>query len=315
MTDNPWSEIVVTALEAGERLDKILAARYKEVRSRTYFQHLIEQEAVLLNGKPAKKRAKPLEGDEIEVCFALTPELDLSPEEIPLDILYEDDDILVVNKPPGLVVHPAPGNWSGTFVNALLHHCRSLAIHDPMSVRPGIVHRLDKDTSGLLLAAKHPLAQQRLIEMFAQRDIHKEYLAICVGNPGDIEVKAPIGRHPVHRKKMAVREDGRRACSRCSTLAFDGTLSLVKIVLETGRTHQIRVHLQHSGTPVLGDALYGSAAYNHKYHAKRQLLHAYLLRFKHPIKGEILELRAPPPSDFDQFARKLLPGYAFTEGS
>lgn len=309
MAESEWDEIIVTREEAGVRLDKFLADRYREIRSRTYFQHLIEEKAVLLNGQPVKKRAKPEEGDEIEICFALTPELNLAPEAIPLDIIYEDADILAINKPPGLVVHPAPGNWTGTFVNALLHHCRELAAGgDPSSVRPGIVHRLDKDTSGILLAAKTPLAQQRLIEMFAQRQIHKEYLAICVGNPGQAEIKAPIGRHPIQRKKMAIREEGgRQAHSRCSTLAFDGNLSLVKIILETGRTHQIRVHMLHHGTPVLGDALYGSAASNRKYGAGRQLLHARFLRFKHPISGELIELKASLPPDFEAFAKKIYP--------
>jgi 23S rRNA pseudouridine1911/1915/1917 synthase len=307
MAENEWNDIIITSEEAGERLDKVLAARYREVRSRTYFQHLIEQQAVLLNGKPVKKRIRPAEGDEVEICFALTPELDLTPENIPLDILYEDDDILVVNKPAGLVVHPASGNWTGTFVNALLHHCQNLPLSDPLSVRPGIVHRLDKDTSGLLLAAKNPLAQQRLIDMFAQRKVHKEYLAICVGNPGAATIDAPIGRHPVHRKKMTVRDEGRQARSRCTTLAFDGKLSLVNIHLETGRTHQIRVHMLHHGTPVLGDSLYGNAAANRRFGADRQMLHARLLRFSHPLSHLLLEFKAPLPADFEHYAKVLSP--------
>lgn len=308
MQENEWNELVITAAEAGERLDKILASRYKEVRSRSYFQHLIEEHSVLLNGSPVKKRIKPAEGDEVEICFALTPELDLAPENIPLDIVYEDDDILVVNKPAGLVVHPAPGHWSGTFVNALLYHCQHLDIGDPSSLRPGIVHRLDKETSGLLLAAKNALAQQRLIEMFAQRSIHKEYLAICIGNPGNGDITAPIGRHPVHRKKMSVQtEGGRHARSLCTTLSADGQLSLVRIVLETGRTHQIRVHMLHKGAPVLGDSLYGSPSTNRKYGVDRQLLHAHLLRFKHPITGDLIELKAPIPDDFKVFVKKLYP--------
>lgn len=312
MHQNEWNEIIVTAEEAGQRLDKILAARFQKIRSRTYFQHLIDNQAVLLNGKPVKKRIKPDEGDEVEICFALTPELDLTPEAIPLDIIYEDDDILVVNKPAGLVVHPGAGNWSGTFVNALLHHCRELTAHDPSSVRPGIVHRLDKETSGLLIAAKGPLAQQRLIEMFAQRLVHKEYLAICIGNPGKAEIKAAIGRHPVHRKKMAVlTEGGRQARSRCTTEAFDGKLSLVKVILETGRTHQIRVHMLHHGTPVLGDPLYGNAAANKKYGIVRQLLHAHLLRFRHPITNREMELCAPLPEDFRSLAKKINPQGSF----
>lgn len=308
MLENEWNEISVTAEEAGMRLDRLLAARYGEERSRTYFQHLIEQGAVLVNDKPVKKRVKPKMGDEVEICFILTPELNIGPEDIPLEVVFEDEDILVINKPAGLVVHPAVGNWTGTFVNALLYYCRSLAAEDPSSIRPGIVHRLDKDTSGLLIAAKNLVAQQHLIEMFAQRQVHKEYLAICIGNPGQAEIKAPIGRHPIHRKKMAVREEGgRQAHSRVSTLAFDGNLSLVKIILETGRTHQIRVHMLHQGTPVLGDALYGSAASNKKYGVTRQLLHAHLLRFRHPITGSMIELTAPLPADFSHFTKKISP--------
>jgi 23S rRNA pseudouridine1911/1915/1917 synthase len=287
--------IVITDEEAGERLDKILANRYKEVRSRTYFQYLIEEHKVLLNGLPVKKRHAPQAGDEAEVFFTLTPEIDVKPEAIPLDILYEDDDLIAINKPPGLVVHPAPGNWTGTFVNALLYHCRE--IDATQSLRPGIVHRLDKETSGVLIAAKNSKAQQRLIEMFAGREIYKEYLAICVGNPGQQEINQPIGRHPVDRKKMAILEGGRPALTIVETLAFDGKLSLVKVILATGRTHQIRVHMKSIGTPVLGDSTYGNAQANQKFKAQRQLLHAKLLKLKHPVTSAPLTIEAPIPDD------------------
>ena len=287
--------IVITDEESGERLDKILANRYKEVRSRTYFQYLIEEKKVLLNGQSVKKRICPQSGDEVEVFFTLTPEIDVKPESIPLDILYEDADILAINKPAGMVVHPAPGNWTGTFVNALLHHCRELdATH---SLRPGIVHRLDKDTSGVLIAAKNTQAQQKLIEMFAGREIYKEYLAVCVGNPGNQEINRPIGRHPVDRKRMAVIETGRPALSIVETLSFDGKLSVVKVILATGRTHQIRVHMKCIGTPVLGDITYGNAQANEKFNAARQMLHARLLKLNHPITGKPLVIEAPIPSD------------------
>lgn len=292
--------IVISEEEAGERLDKILANRFSQVRSRTYFQSLIEEHRVLLNGSPAKKREKPSAGDEVEIEFLLTPELELTPEAIPLEILYEDEDILAINKPAGMVVHPAKGNWSGTFVNALLYHCRNQL--DKESERPGIVHRLDKDTTGLLLAAKNPLAQQKMIELFASRKVYKEYLAICVGNPGNSEIRAPIGRHPVHRKRMAVLEKGgKEALSLCSTLAFDGKLSLVKIILATGRTHQIRVHMKYHGTPILGDSIYGTLSANKKYGAARQMLHARLMQFDHPITQRPLTLEAPLPLDMASF--------------
>lgn len=296
--------IIITEDEAGERLDKILAQRFDTIKSRTYFQMLIEEQKVLLNNCAVKKRIKPQTGDEVQIHFILTPEIGLSPEPIPLDILYEDDDILVINKPAGMVVHPGTGNWTGTFVNALLYHCKHLCEGlSSSNLRPGIVHRLDKDTSGLLIAAKTTLAQQRLISMFANRQIHKEYLAICIGNPGDIEINAPIGRHPVNRKLMAVLPEGRPALSFCKTLAYDNKFSIVRIILATGRTHQIRVHLKHIGTPVLGDASYGSVQMNAKQAVTRQMLHAQRLRFNHPINDKLVELEAPVPLDMAKWMR------------
>lgn len=286
--------LLIKEAEVGERIDKILAQRYKNVRSRSYFQMLIENQMVLLNGIPVKKRDKPEVDDEIEIQFMLTPEIDLLPENIPLEILYEDDYLIVVNKPAGMVVHPAVGNWSGTFVNALLYHCHHLVGSD--NLRPGIVHRLDKDTSGVLVAAKTSLAHQKLTAMFAGREIYKEYLAICIGNPGDIEIHDPISRHPVHRQRMAVvREGGKSAITKCQTLNSDGKLSRVKIVIGTGRTHQIRVHMQHNGTPILGDPVYGNSHYNKKYQLSQQMLHAHILRFAHPIEGRMMEFKAPVP--------------------
>lgn len=288
--------LIITAEEAGERLDKILALRFKEMQSRTYFQYLIDEHLVLLNGQPIKKRMKPKVGDEIEVQFVATPEIKLNAEAIPLTILYEDENLIVVNKPAGMVVHPAPGNWSGTFVNALLYHCQTLSMTG-QSLRPGIVHRLDKDTSGVLVAAKNILMQQKLVELFASRQVYKEYLAICVGQPGEGKVDAPIGRHPVNRKQMAVVPHGRPALSYYTTLGWNDPLSLVKVVIATGRTHQIRVHLKHRGTPVLGDPIYGQLQSNKKYKTTRQLLHAYKLAFKDPLTGQTLEFKAPIPED------------------
>lgn len=312
MENEETDSIVIAENEAGERLDKILAQRFHSIQSRTYFQMLIEEQRVLLNHVPVKKRIKPQVGDEVHINFILTPEIGLVPEAIPLDIIYEDDDLLVVNKAPGMVVHPATGNWTGTFVNALMHHCKQWqdsaqhSKHSSDYLRPGIVHRLDKETSGLLMAAKTVQAQQRLIEMFAQRQIHKEYLAICLGNPGShVEIREPIGRHPVHRKLMAVLAGGKPALSICHTLASDGKISLVRVVLATGRTHQIRVHMKHHGTPVLGDTSYGNSQANAKYGVFRQLLHAQLLRFIHPMTGHSLELEAPPPSDMSAWMQRL----------
>jgi len=302
---NNESEILTISVEEeGERLDKILTHRFTDIRSRTYVQWLILNGYVLLNGRPVKKMHRPKAGDVVEIEFVLTPELDLTPENIPLDILYEDDYLLAVNKPAGMVVHPAPGNWSGTFVNALLYHCHSL--QQEGSLRPGIIHRLDKDTTGVLLAAKDAVTQQKLSELFSQRQIYKEYLAICYGNPGTGEVSASIGRHPIHRKQMCVLDEGgREAVTRYETMAYDGKLSVVAVQLLTGRTHQIRVHMKHLGAPILGDAVYGNIQQNKKYQAERQMLHARQLKLTHPITGQPLDLRAEIPADMRHYVQLL----------
>lgn len=298
--------IVITEEEAGERLDKILAARFKEVQSRTYFQYLIDNHLVLLNGQPVKKRIKPKAGDEVEVEFVATPEAKLIPESIPLDILYEDEGLIVVNKPTGMVVHPAPGNWSGTFVNALLSHCQILPLAEE-TLRPGIVHRLDKETSGVLVAAKTIGMQQRLVELFSSRQVYKEYLAICVGNPGEGKIEEPIGRHPIHRKQMAIVPHGRPALSFYKALGWNEKLSIVRVVIATGRTHQIRVHLKHRGTPVLGDPIYGHVQANKYYQTTHQFLHAYRLAFKHPATGERMEFEAPIPEGMANYLNQIDP--------
>ncbi len=285
----------VSVQEAALRLDKLLSLRFP-THSRTYFQYLIEQGCVLANGLPVKKREIPKEGDEIEVCFVLTPEISLEPQDIPLDILYEDEYLIAVNKPANMVVHPAPGHPKDTFVNALLFHCKNLEGTDPL--RPGIVHRLDKDTSGILLAAKTSQAHAKLVELFSERRIQKYYLAVCVGTPKEGLIDAPIKRHPIHRKEMAVNfEEGKEAKSICSLLGKNESLSLVEVQLLTGRTHQIRVHMKHVGTPILGDPVYGSSSANKRFHPLRQLLHAERLEFMHPMTGKALHLCAPVPKD------------------
>ncbi len=290
--------LFISAEEEGTRIDKLLASRFPN-HSRTYFQHLLDIGCVLLNGEPVKKRIAPEEGDEIEICFQATPEATLDPEDIPLDILYEDEHLLAINKPAGMVVHPAPGHWSGTFVNALLFHCKDIAPgSDPL--RPGIVHRLDKDTTGVLIAAKTLQAHQKLIELLSSRKMDKLYLAICHGRPVNTIINAPIGRHPVHRKEMAALPDGREAITEIQLAACNDKASLVLARPRTGRTHQIRVHLKHIGCPVIGDALYGKGDLHH-----RQLLHAYRLTFEHPITGAILRLVAPIPQDMKLWLQKL----------
>lgn len=303
MTTPDPETLIITKEEAGNRLDKVLAARYPDAHSRTYLQWLIDEKHVLVNQQPVKKRTKLEEGDLVDVNFVLTPEVDLQPEKIPLDVLFEDEVMIVINKPPGLVVHPGAGNWTGTFVNALLYHCKQLPSGE--ALRPGIVHRLDKDTSGILVAAKTTEAQQKLIDLFSTRQVYKEYLAVCVGNPGTGTVEAPIARHPVQRQKMAVVEGGRTAITYYETLRYNATLSTVRLVIETGRTHQIRVHLKHIGNPVLGDPVYGSLSMNQKFKLERQMLHAQRLRLPHPITGKEMEFEAPLPADMAQILSKI----------
>jgi len=295
--------LLILSQEAGQRIDKLLSERFPAF-SRSYFQYLIESGAVLLNGMQVKKRISVQAGDEVEVCFQLTPELSLAPEAMSFEILFEDEHLLAINKPPGLVVHPAPGHPAGTFVNGLLAHCQNLAPGtDPL--RPGIVHRLDKDTSGVLIAAKTREAHQKIIEMFAQRKMEKIYLAICSGRPSNGLIQAPIGRHPVHRKEMAIVPQGKEAISHVQVVAFNEQFSLVLVRPKTGRTHQIRVHLKHIGHPILGDAVYGSHRINQALAPSRLLLHAYRLSFIHPCTQKPLCFSAPIPEDMKKWMREL----------
>lgn len=299
---------IVEDAETALRLDKLLALRFLGRYSRNYFQTLIADGLVLINGETAKKRIAVKAGDEIEIQFVYSKEISLDPEPIPLDILYEDEEIIVVNKQKGLVVHPAPGHWSGTFVNGLLYHCQAHTWDSEAlkNLRPGIVHRLDKDTTGVLIAAKTRLAQQKLTDSFAKREVYKEYLAICIGNPGKISINAAIGRHPKHRQKMAiVSEGGREALSYVETCKFNQKISLVKVVIATGRTHQIRVHLSHLHTPVLGDPLYGNLSLNQQFRAERAYLHASCLKIPHPISGSELTFQAPLPEDMNRWIAEI----------
>lgn len=284
------------------RIDKYLALHFAPLFSRSYFSYLISEGLVLLNGVPVKKRALVSSGDTIEVAFADTPESELVPEPIPLDILYEDDDILVLNKQSNLVVHPAPGNYTGTLVNGLIHHVKTLQ-PEAGNLRPGIVHRLDKDTTGVMITAKHPEAQRRLIQMFSDRSVKKEYLAITYQKPIEGTLKTLIGRDPKDRKKMAVVESGGKdAITHFSLLEEKPPLCLVHALLETGRTHQIRVHLKHLKAPILGDAVYGSPSQNKKFHAERPYLHSFRLQIKHPMSLQSLSFEAPLPEDMKHAA-------------
>jgi 23S rRNA pseudouridine1911/1915/1917 synthase len=289
-------EYFVPAESADSRLDHYLAAELPQL-SRSRIQALIKDGHIRVEGKQVKPGEKVRLGQHVTVEEPEpTPVANAAPEEIPLDILFEDDDLVVLNKAPGIVVHPAAGNPSGTLVNALLHHCKSLSGIGG-ELRPGIVHRLDKETSGCLVVAKNDAAHQALSKQFAEREVLKIYLALAAGafskKSGVIETS--IGRHPVHRKKMAVVTEGRgrNAVTDYRVLRELPGASLVKCTLHTGRTHQIRVHLKHLGHPLLGDELYGKrGAY------PRQMLHAWKLGFKHPRTGEWLQFQAAIPADF-----------------
>lgn len=277
--------------EQGQRLDQVLSDHFKEF-SRNYFQTLIQKKFIFVNGKQVKKRYLCQINDQISIRFEEQQPLDLTPQEIPLDIIYEDEHIAVINKPSGLVVHPAPGNWDKTLVNALLHRYPNLPATSPS--RPGIVHRLDKETSGLLMIAKSMKAYQELVRQFSSREIKKTYLAITHGKPKEGQIITSISRHQKNRKKMCVAEEGKEAISHVSVLDFHKNLSLCEVAIETGRTHQIRVHLQYLKAPILGDSVYGNARGN----ASRLMLHAYTLSLIHPITKYPLEFKAPIPEEF-----------------
>lgn len=294
-----------TVTKSGMRLDAWLAANEPE-HSRSRWQALIKEEAVTVNGESAKRNAKLMEGDRVAWSIPEPVSSEVLPEDIPLDILYEDTHIIAVNKPAGLVVHPAAGNESGTLVNALLHHCTDLAGIGGEK-RPGIVHRLDKDTSGVMVVAKTEAAMNELARQFKERETGKEYIAIVRGVPqpptGTIE--APIGRHPIHRKKMSINvRNGRHAVSHYRVEEAFNAASLVSVKIETGRTHQIRVHMAHIRHPVVGDALYGR---NSTIQATRQMLHAAKLFISHPDTNERMEFNAPLPQDMENLLTQLRP--------
>jgi 23S rRNA pseudouridine1911/1915/1917 synthase len=289
------SELVFVNLP-GERLDRFLVERYPSI-SRSTFQRWIAEGLVLVNGEGVKKRYQPEVGDEIEVQFVASPEMDLTPEPMDLEILFEDHQILVLNKPAGLVVHPGAGHWSGTLVHGLLHHCRSLPGD---SIRPGLVHRLDRDTSGVLVVAKTQGAQLSLTRQFAERSVEKRYLALCWGLPSTARCDEPIGRDPRHRQRMAVVPEGKMASTSWQVLWSGQGVSLLDVGLHTGRTHQIRVHLAWVGCPLVGDPLYGGA--RSQIALEHQWLHAKSLTLTHPTSGERLQFEAPLPERLSRFS-------------
>ena len=293
------------ALE-GARLDQALPQLEPDL-SRSYGQQLIGEGRVLVNDRPAKSSARLKAGDTVAIDIPPPAPVAIAPEAIPLTVVYEDADVLVIDKPAGLVVHPAPGHASGTLVNALLAHTTDLSLHG--DIRPGIVHRLDKDTSGLLVVAKNDAAHAALVRQHQARTMRKEYLALVLGtpNPATGLIDAPIGRHPRERKQMAVIPDGRSARTRYTIERAYGHLTLLRARLETGRTHQIRVHCAFIGHPILGDPVYGRPAARE---AKalgllRQFLHAARLGFHLPSSGAWHEFESPLPPDLAAVQARL----------
>jgi 23S rRNA pseudouridine1911/1915/1917 synthase len=286
----------IVADRAGTRLDKYVGEKYPEL-SRTYAQKLITDGYITVNDRVAKSSLKLSIGDRLRVVIPLAAPSTLSPEAIPLNIIYEDDDLIVVDKPAGLTVHPAPGHPSHTLVNAILSYFPNLAdIGD--SVRPGVVHRLDKDTSGVMMVAKNTAAQLNLSDQFKAHSVIKVYLVLVKGNltPEQGVIEAPMGRDPRNRKRMAVVAEGKEARTEYQVIRYIGDYTLLKVMPETGRTHQIRVHLSAIGYPVVGDKVYGVKSP----YLSRQFMHASRLGFKLPSTGEYVEFTSELPLHLEE---------------
>ncbi len=299
------NELFVTADVSGSRLDKAVSVLCSEL-SRNAVQQLIEENNILVNGKPCNKKTTVNEGDVIEVTLPEPKMLSVEPENIPLDIVYEDDHLLVVNKPKGMVVHPAAGNYNGTLVNALLYHCGDSLSGINGVIRPGIVHRIDKDTSGLLVVAKTDTAHKGLAEQIKEHSFTRVYNTVVVGNIKDDfgTIDAPIGRHPKDRKKQAVTDkNSRNAVTHFEVLERFNGFTYLKVKLETGRTHQIRVHMAFRGTPVAGDVVYGNP--KKTFGLQGQCLNASTIGFVHPVTGAYLEFTSELPEYFKDFLRRI----------
>ena len=300
-----FNEFKVTDEYEDERLDAVVAAM-SEGQSRSYLKSMIKEGHVLLNGKTAKPSTKVHENDSITLTLPDKIIPDIEPENIPLDILYEDDDVLVVNKPKGMVVHPAPGHYSGTLVNAVLYHCGDSLSGINGVLRPGIVHRIDRDTTGSIIICKNDASHNSIAKQLKEHTIVRRYYAIVYDNIAEDEftVDLPIGRDVKERKKMAVRADGKRAVTHCKVLRRFGNFTYVECRLETGRTHQIRVHMAYKHHPLLGDEVYAGKRKS-PFPTKGQCLHAGILGFVHPTTGEYIETCAPLPEYFEEILSKL----------
>lgn len=294
--------ITLICEESATRIDKYINI---DGITRAMVQKLIENGSITVNGKPTKNNYKLKAGDRIDIVSEEPKDANIKAEDIALDIVYEDESLLVVNKPQGMVVHPAPGNYSGTLVNALMHHCKGNLSGINGVLRPGIVHRIDKDTSGLLLVAKTNEAHLSLSAQIQEKTVKREYICVCEGivKPKRGIVDAPIGRDPSNRLKMAVTPiNSKHAVTHFEVIEHFENASLVKCVLETGRTHQIRVHMQYIGHPVMGDPMYAKA---NPMNLQGQALHARVIGFDHPACGEYMEFAVEPPEYFESLLKKL----------
>lgn len=295
--------IVVNENDKGKRLDIYIAENFSEL-SRTMIKKLIENNNIMVNNKLEKVSYKVQLNDNISIDVPEAKETKLKAQEIPLDIIYEDNDIIVVNKPKGMVVHPANGNPDGTLVNAILAICKNSLSGIGGELRPGIVHRLDKDTSGLIIVAKNDKAHINMSEQIKERKVKKTYIALVRGNvPEEATINMPIGRSTKDRKKMAVTKSGKQAITHFKVLKRYSKYTLLEIKIETGRTHQIRVHMAEIGYPVVGDTVYSNG--KNEFGVEGQMLHAYKLEFAHPITNKHMELIAPLPQYFEDILKKI----------
>ena len=297
-------QFIVKQAEEGKRIDAYIASKEAEI-SRSAVQRLIEEEAISVNGKKTKASYKVQENDIIEIKEIEAKEIELKAEEIPLETIYEDKDIIVINKPKGLVVHPAAGNPDGTLVNAIMAICKDSLSGIGGEIRPGIVHRLDKDTSGILIVAKNDVAHINLSEQIKNHEVEKTYIALVRGivKENEATINMPIGRSTKDRKKMAVNKNGKNAITHFRVLKRYEKYTLLEIKIETGRTHQIRVHLSQIGYPVVGDYTYSNG--RNDFNVEGQMLHAKKLKFTHPKTEEMMELEAKLPEYFEEILCKL----------
>ena len=287
------------------RLDKYLAEQFPE-QTRSYLQKLIKEGQVLVNGKTVKSGYQLSKGDEVSVTIPEPKELDVEPQKMDLDIVYEDEDVILINKPKGMVVHPAPGHTTDTLVNGLLYHCKDNLSGINGVARPGIVHRIDRDTTGIIIVCKNDMSHNSIAAQLKEHSINRRYRALVHGNLKEDTgtVEGPIGRHPVDRKKMAINErNGKPAVTHFTVLERFGNYTLIECKLETGRTHQIRVHMTSIGHPLVGDEVYGPAKCPFK--LQGQCLHAMVLGFVHPRTGEYMEFSADLPEYFEDLLKKL----------